>query len=216
MATTAKERRRRLGPEQRRELILAGAMEVFAERGYEGASMTEIARAAGITPAVIYDHFPSKAKLQVELLQRQTAELLGHVGAALLEAPDDPSQRMRVGVDAFFGFVEEHRFTWRMLFRDPPSDPEVAAAYQLLERQATAGIAAFIEAGAGDALAAYPNSAQVAEMFAEALKAAQNGLAAWWYEHPEVPKEEIVERLLEFCWIGLERLARSAGAGGAR
>lgn len=213
MATKTKARRRRLSPERRRELILAGAMQVFAERGYEAASMGEIAKAAGITPAVIYDHFSSKAKLQIELLESQTAELLGHVGTALQGAPDDPAERMRVGVDAFFGFVEEHRFTWRILFRDPPSDPEVAAVYLQLERTATAGIAAFIEAGAGEALAGYADPAQAAEMFAEALKAAQNGLAAWWYEHPEVPREEIVERLLEFCWVGLGQIARSSPGG---
>jgi AcrR family transcriptional regulator len=207
MAKTESERRR-LAAAERRELILSGAMRVFAEHGYEGASLVEIAEAAGITPAVIYDHFPSKAALQIELLEAQTAELLAHVGAALQQAPEDPAERMRVGVDAFFGYVETHRFTWRMLFRDPPSDPEVAAAYQRLELQATTGIAAFIEAGAGDALSAHPNPDRAVQIFAEALKAAQNGLAAWWYEHPEVPREEIVERLLEFCWIGLERVAK--------
>jgi AcrR family transcriptional regulator len=212
MAAKTKARRRRLSPERRRELILASAMQVFAERGYEAASMTEIARDAGITVAVIYDHFPSKAKLQVELLEGQTAELLGHVGAALQEAPEDLEGRMRVGVDAFFSFVEEHRFTWRILFRDPPSDPEVAAAYLELERQATAGITAFIKMGAGDALARYPDPARAAEMFAETLKGAQNGLAAWWYEHPEVPREEVVDRLLEFGWGGLGQVAKGAGS----
>lgn len=213
MATKTEPRRRRLSPERRRELILSSAMEVFAERGYEAASMAEIARAAGVTAAVIYDHFPSKAKLQIVLLESQTARLLAHVGAALGEASDDPEELMRVGVDAFFGFVEQHRFTWRMLFRDPPSDPEVAAVYLELEGQATAGIAAFLRMGAGDALSGYRDPARAVEMFAEALKAAQNGLAAWWYEHPEVPREEVVERLLEFCWGGLGRLAGSSPGG---
>jgi AcrR family transcriptional regulator len=213
MPTRSDSKRRRLSPERRRELILDGAMRVFAERGYEAASMEGIAEAAGITPAVIYDHFQSKAKLYVELLERQTAALLDHVGTALLTAPADAATRMRIGVDAFFAFVEKHRFTWRMLFRDPPSDPEVAAAYARLERQATAGIAAFIEAGAEDALAHYADRERALQMFAEALKAAQNGLAAWWYEHPEVPREEVVERLLEFCWVGLERVAKGRGGG---
>ena len=204
--------RRRLSAGERRERILAGAMALFAERGYEGASMVEIARAAGITPAVVYDHFSSKAELQIELLERQTTELLGFVGAALQDAPEDPARRMRIGVDAFFRFVEESSFAWRILFRDPPSDPEVAAAYRRLDRLATAGIAAFIEAGAGEALADYEDPARVAEMFAEALKMAQNGLASWWYEHPDVPRAEIVDRLLEFCWNGLGRLARPTGA----
>lgn len=199
--------RRRLRPEQRRELIVQGAMELFSQHGYEGTSMAEIARAGGVTPAVIYDHFPSKAQLAVELLEQQTAGLLNFVGAALERAAVGETAQMRAGVEAFFAYVEEHRFAWRMLFRDPPSDPEVAAAYRRLNDQATTAIAAFLQSGDRGALLAYENPDLTAEIFAEALKAAQNGLAAWWYEHPEVPREMIVERLLEFAWVGLERIA---------
>ncbi len=206
-AKPVKSPRRRLSGEQRRERILLAGMRVFAERGYQEASMVEIARTAGITAAVIYDHFPSKAALQVELLERQTAELLAFVAAALASAPEGAYEQLRAGVDAFFRFVEEHSFAWRMLFRDPPSDPEVAAAYRRLSGQATEGIAAFITAGAGGALADYPDPAQAAEMFAQLVRMSQNGLAAWWYEHKEVSREVIVERMLEFCWVGLQRVA---------
>jgi AcrR family transcriptional regulator len=200
-------RRRRLRPEQRRELLVQGAMELFAEHGYEGTSMTQIAKASGVTPAVIYDHFPSKAQLAVELLEQQTASLLGFVGKALETAPETESAQMRAGVEAFFTYVEEHRFAWRMLFRDPPSDPEVAAAYRQLNGQATMAIAAFLQSGERGALVNYEDPDQTAEIFAEALKAAQNGLASWWYEHPEVSRGVIVQRLLDFAWVGLERVA---------
>jgi AcrR family transcriptional regulator len=199
-----------MSAEQRRERIMEGAMGVFAERGYQESSMAQIARRAGITAAVIYDHFPSKAALQVELLERQTEELLAFVAAALERSPAETGERLRAGVDAFFRFVEEHGFVWRMLFRDPPSDPEVAAAYRRLSAQAMEGIAAFIQAGAGDALAIYPDPEQAAEMFAEMVRMSQNGLAAWWYEHREVPREVIVQRMLDFCWVGLERIAAGA------
>jgi AcrR family transcriptional regulator len=198
---------RRLSAEQRRERILNGAMRLFAERGYPETSMGQIAKTAGITPAVIYDHFPSKAALQIELLERQTAELITYVASALEASPMEIAARLRAGMDAFFRFVEEHSFAWRMLFRDPPSDPEVAAAYRRLSRQATEGITGFIEAAARGALADYPDPGQTVEMFAELVRSSQNGLAAWWYEHREVPREAIVERMLEFCWIGLERVA---------
>ncbi len=39
----------------------------------------------------------------------------------------------------------------------------------------------------------------------------QNGLAAWWYEHKDIPRETIIDRMLEFCWTGLERIAGKAG-----
>ncbi|HTZ86385.1 MAG TPA: TetR/AcrR family transcriptional regulator [Solirubrobacteraceae bacterium] len=207
--------RRRLKPEQRRELILQGARELLAERGYERMSIADVATAAGITPAVIYDHFDSKAQLVIELLERHTAELLREVGMAVQGVPADAAAQLRAGVEAFFAYVEEHRCAWRIMFRDPPSDPEVAAAYRRLDSQATAAIAVFLRSGDNEgALGAYGDPAKTAEMFAEALKAAQNGLAAWWYVHPDVSREEVVERLLDFAWRGLGQM--SLTRGGAR
>jgi AcrR family transcriptional regulator len=169
--------------------------------------MSEIARSGGVTPAVIYDHFPAKSALAIELLERETAALLGFVADALADSPPSLAEQMRAGVGAFFAYVEQHPFAWRMLFRDPPSDPDVAASHTQLNRQATAAIAVFLEQGDQGALAAYEDPRQTAEIFAEALKAAQNGLAAWWYEHPDVPRAEIVAHLLELAWDGLERTA---------
>src|SRR3954454_11651433 len=206
MAAPAKPRRR-LSADERREHLLRAAMAVFAERGYQEASMIEIARAAGITPAVIYDHFASKAELQITLLERQTEELLTFVGAAVADDFDDAAQRIRVGVDAFFTFVEETPSAWRMLFRDPPTDPAILSTYRRIHQQATAGIALFLRAGAPPALLSDPNADRDLEMFAEMLKMAQNGLAVWWYEHRDVPRRELVDRVLEFCWLGFERIA---------
>lgn len=205
--------RRRLSAEERREQILRAAMEVFAERGYQEASMVEIARAAGITPAVIYDHFASKAELQVTLLERQTEELLVFVGSAVAGEFEDTTERIRVGVDAFFTFVEENPYAWRMLFRDPPTDPAILSTYRRIHRQATAGIALFLRASAPPALLDDPQADRDLEMFAEMLKMAQNGLAVWWYDHRDVPRGELVDRVLEFCWIGLERMAAGERAG---
>jgi AcrR family transcriptional regulator len=199
--------RRRLSAEERREEILRAAMEVFAARGYQEASMIEIARAAGITPAVIYDHFASKAELQITLLERQTEELLRFVGSAVAGEFTTTEERIRVGVDAFFTFVEESPYAWRMLFRDPPTDPAILSTYRHIHRQATAGIALFLRASAPSTLLDDPDAERDLEMFAEMLKMAQNGLAVWWYDHRDVPRSELVDRVLEFCWLGLERLA---------
>ena len=206
MAAPAKTRRR-LPAEERRERILRAAMEVFAERGYQEASVAEIAAAAGITPAVIYDHFPSKAELQITLLEQQTDELLAFVGSAVASDFEGTAERMKVGVDAFFEFVEEHPYAWRMLFRDPPTDPAIVSTYRNIHRRATAGIAMFLRASAPDVLLDDPQAERDLEMFAEMLKMAQNGLAVWWYGHRDVPRGELVERVLEFCWIGFERIA---------
>jgi len=68
--------RKRLTGSARREVIESAAMDVFAERGYHGASIDEIARRSGVTPPVIYDHFESKAALHRRLLERTRDDLL--------------------------------------------------------------------------------------------------------------------------------------------
>ena len=201
-----KSKRQRLRPEERRERILDAALEVFAERGYQEASVAAIAHTAGITPAVIYDHFSSKAELHVTLLESQAEALLSSVGAAVARAPDDPAERLRAGVDAFFAFVEQHGFAWWLLFRDPPTDPAIAGAYGGIQRRATQGIAALLRDATPRDLLARPDSERDLEMFAQLLRTAQNGLAAWWYDHRDTPRSVLVDRVVEFCWVGLERV----------
>lgn len=184
-------------------------MRVFAERGYEGASMIEIARAGGVTAAVIYDHFASKQELHGVLLEEQTDALLAHVGSAVASAGPGSEQRMSVGVDAFFEFVEAHPFAWRLIFRDPPADPAIAAVHTHIHERATQGITALLKTSAPGALRGDGNREQTLEMFAQLLKMSLNGMAAWWYERPSVPRHELVQRVLDFCWRGLERLAET-------
>ncbi|MBB5075792.1 TetR/AcrR family transcriptional regulator [Nonomuraea endophytica] len=197
-------RRRRLSAEDRRRRILQAAMAVFAQRGYHAASMAEIAADAGIAASVIYDHFPSKADLHVALLEGQAAELLQSTQAAVAAAPAGLAPRVRAGADAFFAFVERHPYAWRMLFRDPPGEPSVAACHDRIHQQATDAIVAFLKSHAPSAHGR-PEGDRAIEMFAQMLKMAQHGLAVWWYEHRDTPRDELVDRLLDFCWTGLQR-----------
>ena len=206
-------RRRRLSAEERRERILEAALEAFAERGYRDASMAAIAMKAGITPAVIYDHFGSKAELHLTLMETKAQNLLLAVGTAVAEAPDDLYARMHAGVDAFFAFVEQQNFAWWILFRDPPGDPKLAKAHAEIQRNATLGIAALLRESVPRNLLRRKNAERDLEMFAQLLRTAQNGLAAWWYDHREVPREALVDRVVEFCWLGLERVAAGERAG---
>src|SRR6185437_2898799 len=69
-------KRGRLSPAERRERILRAALQAFARGGYGGVSMNEIASAAGVTKPVLYDHFPSKVKIYVTVLESIRNELL--------------------------------------------------------------------------------------------------------------------------------------------
>lgn len=138
--------------------------------------------------------------------------MLVAVGSAVAAAPDDREQRLRAGIDAFFAFVEQQGFAWWLLFRDPPTDPSIAGTYGRLQQTATLGIAAFLRESAPPALLERPDAERDLEMFAQLLRTAQNGLAAWWYERRDVPRDVVVDRVVEFCWLGLERVSQGERA----
>src|SRR5213080_5140173 len=119
MAATqdSKPARRRLSAPDRRAAILDAALQIFSSRGYHAASIDEIAQEAGISKALIYEHFPSKRDLHASLLESHVQEIFERLAAAA--ATSDPGEvRLRAGVDAFLEFVETRRDAFRMLFRD--------------------------------------------------------------------------------------------------
>ena len=110
---------------QRRGELLDAASEVFGRSGYHGASLDEIAAAAGVSKALIYEHFASKRELHAELVEQHAGEIFRRLQANTEAGAGE--ERLRGGIDAFLGFVEENRDAWRALFRDA-SDPEVIDA----------------------------------------------------------------------------------------
>ncbi len=183
----------------RRAAILRNAMEAFATRGYHGTSIDDIASAAGISKALIYEHFPSKQALHAEVISAQADALLGRLAAAADEQLP-PEQRLRGGIDAFLSYVESNREAWRALFRDA-ADPHLGEVVERMQRQATGAIADMMVPGAGEALH------DEVEIVAEMLSGAVQALANWWYDHQDRTRAELVERAMAFAWLGLERLS---------
>ena len=92
--------RRRMSAPARRDALLDAAAEVFARSGYNGASLEEIAATAGVSKALIYEHFDSKRELHIELVNRQAAEVFTRLEQAA-ESGTSGEERLRLGVDAF-------------------------------------------------------------------------------------------------------------------
>jgi AcrR family transcriptional regulator len=198
------EPRRRMPAAKRREVILAAAEEVFARGGYHGASLDEIAQAAGVSKALIYEHFDSKRDLHASLLEERVAEIFRRLQANA-DTGATGEERLRGGVDAFLSFVEERREAWRALFRDA-ADPDVADLIERIQDQAT-GVIAALMAAAPEARSGDPETRRAIEMHAQLLSGAVQALANWWHGHPDVPRAAIVDRVVEFAWTGLERVA---------
>src|SRR3954468_22035898 len=72
----------RLPAEERRRQLLDVALDIFAERGFHSTSMDEVANAAGVTKPVLYQHFPSKRALYVELLEDVGNQMLARLTSA--------------------------------------------------------------------------------------------------------------------------------------
>src|SRR3954471_20897735 len=94
--------KRRLTAEGRRTGILDAAPAVFSGRGYHDASIDEIAGEAGVSKALIYEHFSSKQELYAELIARNARDLTQRVAGALSGVEvEAASQRLATGLEAF-------------------------------------------------------------------------------------------------------------------
>jgi AcrR family transcriptional regulator len=195
--------RKRLSAEARREVIALAATEVFAEHGYRGASVEEIARRSGVSVPVLYDHFASKRTLYEHLLE-QHYSVLRTIWFARSNTGDTLQSWLSSAVDDWFGYVHTHRFAGRMLFRDTTGDPAIAAMHRQIQASSRGALLPLLDLASSSAGPGFDDALD-AELAWETMRAVLQGLALWWYEHPDVPHERIVTTAMNFLWIGLER-----------
>jgi AcrR family transcriptional regulator len=191
--------RKRLTAEQRRIKILAAATRVFARKGFDGASMSGIAAAAGVTKPVLYDHFESKDSLFETLLHSIRDELLAK-GNVIGKSAASEDVRFREAVDAFFTFVEERPDAARLLLIVPQGNRVTLRLSRAVQREATAGIAQLLKSYS-------PRGEAWRHVAAgEFLKEGLHAVAIWWLDNPGPRREEIVDIVMETCWGGLQRM----------
>jgi len=130
----------------RRRQLLDVAVDVFAARGFHGASMEELAEAAGVTKPVLYQHFSSKRELYLELLDDLGTRLVAAVTGAVRTA-SGPRSQVEAGFGAYFRFVAEQTGAFNVLFGSGARrDEEFAGAVRGLEDQMARSVAELIEA----------------------------------------------------------------------
>jgi AcrR family transcriptional regulator len=177
--------------------VVALAEELFVERGFQGASMDELARRADVSKPVIYDLVGSKEQLFHLLMEQAASELADAVAAATAGAADLEGQ-IRDGGLAFFRFVHDHRPAWFTLLSGDDG-PVTDAITTIRNRQARL---------IGDMIAASTPSADraVVDALAHAINGAYEALATWWRDQPERPAEELADLAAALLVPGLERL----------
>lgn len=105
--------------ERRRAELMAAGRRVFAEHGFQAATMADVARAAGVSYGVVYWYFDSKDELFHALMAAEEDALRGRIEAAVAAAPaGDLRGGMRAAVAATFAFFADDREAATLLFRD--------------------------------------------------------------------------------------------------
>jgi AcrR family transcriptional regulator len=91
------------------QTIIAAAVENFQARGYHGTSIRDIARDAGMTPASIYHHFPSKQHILQHIMEAVMKEVISKTNAALIRAGNTPTEQLNALMRAWALFHTQRR-----------------------------------------------------------------------------------------------------------
>lgn len=91
-----------------REALLQAAIAMFSERGYQGATMEEIARRAGVAKGTPYLHFTDKAELFYAVFERWVKEAVAASATALAQATSARERLAALGTSAI-DYMEAHR-----------------------------------------------------------------------------------------------------------
>src|SRR5215208_3331054 len=91
----------RLAPDERRDHLIRMGVELLGRRAYDQLSITELARAAGISKGLLYHYFTTKSEFVVAVLRQSREELERRI---TFDPALEPPARLDAGLDAFLAF----------------------------------------------------------------------------------------------------------------
>lgn len=136
-----------------RARILDAAKAVFAEHGYAAGTTNRIAEAVSMSIGSLYQYFPNKDAILVELVNAHIAECITALSGALAGAgsitrSDQIEPTIRAVVSAMVGLHAADRALHRVLFEESPRPPSLLAGLRRLEETAAEAVADMLT-GAG-------------------------------------------------------------------
>jgi AcrR family transcriptional regulator len=130
-----------MAPPERRAQVIDAALRVIVELGYEGVSIEAIARTAGVTRPVIYDHFPNLGALLQALIEREERIALDQLAQAIpgpeLADSADPVAVLSSGVRRFLEAVASRPSTWRIILLPLDGTPAIVREHVETNRART-------------------------------------------------------------------------------
>ncbi len=185
---------------ERRNQLVDVAKVVFAELGYDAASVEEIAQRAGVSKPIVYEHFGGKEGLYAVIVDRETSRLLEMITRRL--GPGlGAREQVHSSAMAFLDYIEDDPAGFRVLTRDSPAG---------FSGGGMAGLLADVASKAVDVLAGYFRRTGIdvdsAPLYAHALVGMVVHAGAWWAEERAPDKKIVADRLTALAYLGLSRL----------
>lgn len=194
-------RTKRLTAAQRRLQLIEVGRQVFAKGGYDATSVEEIARTAGVSKPIVYEHFGGKEGLFAVIVDREMENLVQRVANRI--AQGGPRSRFEGAVLAFLSYVEERPDGFAVLTRDAPPS---TASYGM--HSVISDLADRIQNIFDKEFEPAEISPRVSPVYAHALIGMVTAAGQWWLENPELPKEEVARHIATLGWMGLRHLPK--------
>ncbi|WP_461037664.1 TetR/AcrR family transcriptional regulator [Streptomyces mayteni] len=206
--TTRRARRRMTGTERREQLLDIGRT-LFAERGFEGTSVEEIAAKAGVSKPVVYEHFGGKEGLYAVVVDREMSRLLSMVTGALTAG--HPRELLEQAAFALLDYIEQYTDGFHILVRDSPVAQSTGTFASLI-----GDIATQVEDILGVEFKGRGFDAKLAPMYSQALVGMVALTGQWWLNVRKPKKAEVAAHLVNLAWHGLQGLEHEPQLVGRR
>lgn len=198
-APTRRTRRVRMTGKERREQLLDIGRTLFADKGFEGTSVEEIAARAGVSKPVVYEHFGGKEGLYAVVVDREMRQLLDLVTGALTAG--HPRELLEQAAFALLDYIETYTDGFRILVRDSPVAQSTGTFASLIS-----DIATQVEDILGLEFKARGFDPKLAPLYAQALVGMVALTGQWWLDVRKPKKAEVAAHLVNLAWHGLENL----------
>lgn len=184
---------------ERRQQLLDVACSLFAEKGFDGASIEEIAHRAGVSKPVVYEHFGGKEGIYAVVVDREMQNLLDLVVSAL--SAGHPRELLEQAAVALLEYIDNSTDGFRILVRDSPVASTSGTFSSLLN-----DIASQVEHIFGLQFSAKGYDPKLAPLYSQALVGMVALTGQWWLEVRKPKKEEVAAHLVNLAWNGLSHL----------
>ncbi|MGW2179030.1 TetR family transcriptional regulator [Streptomyces sp. NPDC001732] len=198
-SSSRRTRRVRMTGKERREQLLDIGRTLFADKGFEGTSVEEIASRAGVSKPVVYEHFGGKEGLYAVVVDREMRRLLDMVTSALTAG--HPRELLEQAAFALLDYIETHTDGFRILVRDSPVAQSTGTFASLIS-----DIATQVEDILGLEFKARGFDPKLAPLYAQALVGMVALTGQWWVNARKPKKAEVAAHLVNLAWHGLENL----------